>query len=156
MVQDNGQDSFQLDVLVTDDGVVAKTATVSVNIVVADANDNAPQFAEKIYTAQIFEDADVGSPVATVSAKDPDKEANGEVVYEAVSSEDRFTVDRDTGVVALALPLDREVRDVYEVVVTARDKGDPVMSSTAKVSLLLSKAPRKTKHITFLFYHYDE
>ena len=132
LVQDNGQDSFQLDVLVTDDGVVAKTASVSVNIVVADANDNAPQFAEKTYTAEIFENADVGSPVATVSAKDPDKEANGEVVYEVDANQAVFTVDRDTGVVALALPLDREEAGVYEVVVTARDKGDPVMSSSAK------------------------
>ena len=46
-----------------------------------DQNDNPPQFGEKIYSAEIFENADVGTPVVTVTAKDLDKESNGEVVY---------------------------------------------------------------------------
>ena len=67
--------------MVSDDGVVPKTASVSVSVVVLDQNDNPPQFGEKIYSAEIFESADVGTPVVTVTAKDLDKESNGEVVY---------------------------------------------------------------------------
>ena len=135
LIQENGQDTFQLEVLVKDDGIVRKTATVSVNIIVIDQNDNKPVFTEHIYSTWVAEDAKIGTELITLSAKDIDKEENGRVIYAMKSDQAEFIIDPQTGIVTLAAHIDREERDTFEMIVVATDKGEPSLSSEATLRI---------------------
>lgn len=54
-----------------------------------------------------------GAPVYTLQAEDPE----GSKLHYSISGE-HFTVDRDTGVVVLRRPLDREAQDIIEVIIS--------------------------------------
>jgi hypothetical protein len=73
LILDLGRDAFQLDVVVSDNGVARRSATVPVNVVVADQNDNRPEFAESLYAVSVSEGAKVGADVVALRAKDVDK-----------------------------------------------------------------------------------
>jgi len=66
----------------------------------------------------------VGSTVLSVRATDQDSGKNGEVFYSILNShdiDDTFRIDSSTGVITTKLPLDREKRDEYTVLVQAND-----------------------------------
>ena len=64
---------------------------------------------------QINEDTPVGSIVYTLKGIDPE----GVKVTYTISG-DHFSVTRETGVITLRAPLDREVEELIEVVVTVQ------------------------------------
>ena len=64
---------------------------------------------------QIAEDTAVGSIVYTLKGIDPE----GVKVTYTISG-DHFSVTRETGVITLRAPLDREVEELIEVVVTVQ------------------------------------
>ncbi|XP_011505905.1 PREDICTED: cadherin-23 [Ceratosolen solmsi marchali] len=59
-----------------------------------------------------------GAPVYTLQAEDPE----GSRLHYSISGE-HFTVDRETGVVVLRRPLDREAQDLIEVIISITDEG---------------------------------
>lgn len=73
LILDLGRDSFQLDVIVSDNGVVKRSTTVPMNVVVVDKNDNPPEFGETFYTVAVSEAAKVGFDIIALRAKDIDK-----------------------------------------------------------------------------------
>lgn len=113
LIRELGRDSFQLDVVISDNGVFRRSTSVAVNVVVVDKNDNAPEFSETFYEASISENAKVGSDVLTVHAKDIDKDSNGDVSYSFKNStaEHPFMIDSSSGLISLAGKLDREKID---------------------------------------------
>jgi hypothetical protein len=113
LIRELGRDSFQLDVVVSDNGVFRRSTSVAVNVVVVDKNDNAPEFSETFYDAAISENAKVGSDVVTVHAKDIDKDANGDVTYSFKNStaDHPFKIDPTSGLVSLTGKVDRETTD---------------------------------------------
>ena len=66
---------------------------------------------------EITEDTAVGSVVYTLQGIDPE---GANVLY--TISGDHFSVNRNTGVITLIAPLDREVKDLLDVVVTIQDE----------------------------------
>ena len=59
--------------------------------------------------------------------------------YNFVDSADgHFTIDEMEGVVSLARPLDREIRDSYILTVRAIDQGVPPLSSTTQLTVTVS------------------
>jgi hypothetical protein len=113
LIRELGRDSFQLDVVISDNGVFRRSTPVSVNVVVVDKNDNAPEFSENFYEAAISEGAKVGTDILTVHAKDIDKDSNGDVMYsfKNLTTEHPFKIDQSSGLVSLAGKLDREATD---------------------------------------------
>ena len=69
---------------------------------------------------EITEDTAVGSVVYTLQGIDPE---GANVLY--TISGDHFSVNRNTGVITLRAPLDREVEDLLDVVVTIQDENFP-------------------------------
>ena len=54
------QTSFDLEVIVSDLGLVSKSTIANVIIAITDENDNSPQFNKDLYEATISEDAKIG------------------------------------------------------------------------------------------------
>lgn len=130
---------YILVVQATDGGEPALSSTVTVYCNVVDLNDNAPIFEAGPNAIDIMENVTVGSPVLTVTAQDLDSGDNGRVVYAVVGGDD----DGDFGVAANGTiftqrPLDREEKQLYNLVLSATDSPLPParpLSSTVQVSL---------------------
>ncbi|XP_046748553.1 fat-like cadherin-related tumor suppressor homolog isoform X2 [Diprion similis] len=108
-----------------------------VRVTVDDVNDNPPKFALSSYAVKIREDVPTWSVVAVVSATDPDEGPGGIVEYflsdAAMNGEGFFKIDRVSGTIRTAQPLDFEERQVHSLSITARDRGEPPMSAETVV-----------------------
>lgn len=93
---------------------------------VSDVNDNAPKFELPDYQAHnVDEDISLGTSILKVKATDADSGANAEIEY--LVSDDHFSVDTN-GIIVNNKQLDADNNNAYyEFVVTARDKGMPVL-----------------------------
>ncbi|KAK0142930.1 Protocadherin Fat 2 [Merluccius polli] len=110
--------AFQLQVKASDRGLprhLHSVATVTVDVVSLD--DYQPVFLSSEYTAQLPESLAVGSEVLSVSALGGDDGGGDQILYSIVAGNDdgRFLLDRHTGLLTLAGPLDYEVRREYYV-----------------------------------------
>uniref|UniRef100_A0A8B9TPG7 Cadherin EGF LAG seven-pass G-type receptor 2 n=1 Tax=Anas platyrhynchos TaxID=8839 RepID=A0A8B9TPG7_ANAPL len=126
-------EAFELLVEATDQGQEPgpRSATATVRIVVEDDNDNAPQFSEKRYIAQVPEDVAPNSAVLRVTATDRDKGSNALVHYSIVSGNTRghFYIDAQTGALDVVSPLDYEASKEYTLRIRAQDGGRPPLSN---------------------------
>lgn len=82
---------------------------------------------KNVYTAFIKEDTAIGKVVYRIVAYDGDKGYNGKLWFTIVSGNDDscFIVDTQSGVISLALPLDRERKSFYLIVIKISDLGSP-------------------------------
>ena len=101
-----------------------------------DANDHAPEFQDASYDVRVQENVPRGTPILRVRATDGDAGANGDITYSISPStsklvRDIFDIDSETGQVHLRSELDREVKDVHKIWITARDKASSSPSETS-------------------------
>ncbi|KAM5292012.1 cadherin EGF LAG seven-pass G-type receptor 3 isoform 2-T2 [Ctenodactylus gundi] len=126
-------ESYELVVEASDQGQDPgpRSATVRVHITVLDENDNAPQFSEKRYVAQVREDVRPHTVVLRITATDRDKDANGLVHYNIISGNSRghFAIDSLTGEIQVVAPLDFEAEREYALRIRAQDAGRPPLSN---------------------------
>ena len=120
--------SYDLVIYVVDGGQPPLTGSVTVKILVDDANDNRPEFDSPQYEASIREDAPVGSVLIRVKATDADDGTNGHVTYEFSERtfeeySEIFTMDSLTGEIILKDHLDFEATSVFMLTVLAYDGG---------------------------------
>uniref|UniRef100_A0A8C2SPN7 Protocadherin Fat 4 n=1 Tax=Coturnix japonica TaxID=93934 RepID=A0A8C2SPN7_COTJA len=103
-------------------------------VTVVDVNDNAPEFEQDPFIAEIVENL---SPrkLLTVAAVDRDSGLNGQLIYEIIegNTENSFNINRATGEIRSVRPLDREKLSRYTLTIKASDKGTPLQSTTVKV-----------------------
>uniref|UniRef100_A0A663MGM7 Protocadherin Fat 4 n=1 Tax=Athene cunicularia TaxID=194338 RepID=A0A663MGM7_ATHCN len=103
-------------------------------VTVIDVNDNAPEFEQDPFIAEIVENL---SPrkILTVAAVDRDSGLNGQLNYEIIegNTENSFSINRATGEIRSVRPLDREKLSRYILTIKASDKGTPLQSTTVKV-----------------------
>uniref|UniRef100_A0A8C1GH09 Cadherin domain-containing protein n=1 Tax=Cyprinus carpio TaxID=7962 RepID=A0A8C1GH09_CYPCA len=129
------QGEYNLILTAFDGGSPQKTGTLKINIIVLDANDNAPVFSQSVYTALVAENAPMGSLVLKVSATDADQGTNKQVSYSFSESSDsildKFNIDLTNGDITVIGPLDFEKSKKYELNVVATDIGG--LTDTAKV-----------------------
>lgn len=138
LLQTTGQAFINLDVLVHDNGVTRLKDKAQVVIHITDVNDETPKFLKSSYTAQISEDAAVGSQVIRVTASDIDEDLNGDIIYyiKEGNEGDAFKVDVTTGQITLEKMLDRENRDRYNLQIVAQDMAEKhSLSSSAAVTI---------------------
>uniref|UniRef100_T1IXK9 Cadherin domain-containing protein n=1 Tax=Strigamia maritima TaxID=126957 RepID=T1IXK9_STRMM len=110
-------------VLATDSGIPPKASVVNVSVQVLDENDNNPIFEQSETNFSIPEDADPGTKVGVIRAKDADSGVYGKITYllDKKTSVGKFTIDPNLGVLVVADKLDRETRDNYNLIVEAWD-----------------------------------
>ncbi|ELU08813.1 hypothetical protein CAPTEDRAFT_226075 [Capitella teleta] len=150
------RDLYQMTIAALDGGVPARTGTLALTISVQDVNDHPPQFTQPLFTAEVEENAASGEVVTSVAAVDEDEGENGVIVYsfDAKTVQDYggvFSIDSQTGLVTVTGELDREDREMYELLVTAQDKQGVWLPSEAKVRVTVldqnDNAPLVTIHV---------
>ncbi|ELK02990.1 protocadherin beta-14 [Pteropus alecto] len=118
---------LRLILIALDGGSPPRSGTTLVLIKVLDINDNAPEFPQKLYEAQILEDTPIGSWIITITAKDLDAGYYGKISYMFFhASEDirkTFEINPTSGEVHLRSSLDFEVIQSYIINIQATDGG---------------------------------
>ncbi|NWS88604.1 PCDBF protein, partial [Toxostoma redivivum] len=129
------QAEMTFSVIAVDGGSPPRSGTTEIDVLVLDANDNAPICTQEEYIKQVLENTPEGSVVLTVLATDQDAGVNGDISYElgetVGESELAFVIDPRTGEIKLTKPLDFEAAQTHELSVRATDGGG--LSAICKV-----------------------
>ncbi|CAB1325297.1 unnamed protein product, partial [Coregonus sp. 'balchen'] len=136
---------YNITITATDEGSPPLSSSKSVQLSVADVNDNPPVFEEQSYKAHVTENNKPGAPVCSVTARDPDWRQNGTVIYSLLPGEVNgvpvssfLSVNGDTGVIHAVRSFDYEQFRSFKVHVVARDNGSPPLSSNITVSVFIT------------------
>ncbi|XP_071382560.1 protocadherin gamma-A12-like [Centroberyx affinis] len=147
---------YNITITATDEGSPPLSSSKSVQLSVADVNDNPPVFEEQSYSAYVTENNKPGSTLCSVTARDPDWRQNGTVIYSLLPGEVNGTplsfyisINGDTGVIHAVRSLDYEQFRSFEVHVMARDNGSPPLSSNVTVSVFITDANDNSPQILY-------
>ncbi|XP_040903623.1 protocadherin beta-15-like [Toxotes jaculatrix] len=147
---------YNITITATDEGSPPLSSSKSVQLSVADINDNPPVFEEQSYSAYVSENNKPGSTLCSVSARDPDWRQNGTVIYSLLSGEvngapvsSYVSVNGDTGVIHAVRSFDYEQFRSFKVQVMARDNGSPPLSSNVTVSVFISDVNDNSPQILY-------
>ncbi|KAM9377514.1 uncharacterized protein KZ484_009838 [Pholidichthys leucotaenia] len=131
------QEEHKLTLTAYDGGHPQKSGSVKINVLVLDANDNAPLFSQAVYRVAIPENAPKGTAFLKVTATDNDKGTNEEVTFSfsqhTSSASSLFNIDPNTGDMTVIGALDYEKAKHYEIDIEATDKGG--LTDTSKVQI---------------------
>lgn len=151
--------SYGLVIEAYDGGSPPLKGSMTVNVTVLDVNDNQPTFNQSRYYANVPENATVATSILRVYATDVDDGDNGRVEYSISrrqsDKEGYFVVDRHTGVISVNRPLDYETRQVHELVVVAKDRGDQPLETTAFVTVRVVDVNDNQPNINVIFLSDD-
>lgn len=129
--------NYTLNVVATDTGTPPLHASRTINLEVTDINDNAPEFEQQVYHANVMEVSDPGTSVIQVIANDKDEGNNSAITYSLLESPDThsgwFQIDSRSGLVTTRAHVDCETDPVPQLTVIATDNGFPPLSSSAIV-----------------------
>ena len=125
------QTLYALSVSAVDFGTPPRTSYVGVNVSVLDINNHNPEFTERSYEVDVFENITIGSFLTRTRATDPDAT---NITYQiTVNVQDDnvslFSINSTTGEIFTAAIIDREFADTLEILVSAIDSGYPVQRS---------------------------
>uniref|UniRef100_A0A665TR51 Protocadherin-17-like n=1 Tax=Echeneis naucrates TaxID=173247 RepID=A0A665TR51_ECHNA len=135
---------IELVIQAEDRGSPPLSSTSTIRIGVVDQNDNYPYIT---FPSLLNDSADIPLPfnapagylALRVSAEDWDDGMNSELSYQIVQGDSKlFTINKDTGEIALKQWLTAEVGDVLEIKVAVRDKGRSPLSSSATIRFVVS------------------
>ena len=97
------------------------------------ANDNAPTFASQSVSISLKETQPVGSIVYIAAALDFDAGLNGVMSYNLVDPSLTFLINSNTGLLTLNKLLIYEQRSVYNLTITAQDRGTTPLSTNMSI-----------------------
>uniref|UniRef100_A0A674CIV0 Protocadherin-related 15a n=1 Tax=Salmo trutta TaxID=8032 RepID=A0A674CIV0_SALTR len=123
-------------IVTASDGNPGGTSTTTVNIVVTDVNDNNPKFDLTLPRNLTVQEEEANTFVGQVTVTDPDAGANGLVRYRIVNHPGVFTIN-ENGSIFTAVPLDRELRSRYDLIVEASDAAVDPRRTTFTLSVLV-------------------
>ncbi|XP_063204871.1 protocadherin alpha-2-like isoform X1 [Chroicocephalus ridibundus] len=142
---------YEVEVRAEDGGSPPLRASRGVRVPVSDVNDNAPAFAQAVYTVLARENNAAGAELARVWARDPDEAGNGRVSYSVWeggvggassgggwrSASSYVSVDAESGRLWALRPLDYEEVQVLQFEVRAVDAGEPSLCGNATVQVFV-------------------
>ncbi|KAM6923460.1 uncharacterized protein FYW49_005909 [Xenentodon cancila] len=135
------EDGYEIEIQASDNGLAPLTSERSVIIKIVDVNDNAPEIEVTSFSSLIPEDSKPGTTVALISLNDLDSGLNGKV-FCSVNEDSSFTLlsslkDNMFSLVTKS-PLDREKLSQYDLTITAKDGGEPALSTEKTISVEVS------------------
>ncbi|CAH1802941.1 unnamed protein product, partial [Owenia fusiformis] len=131
---------YKIVVAAEDTGIPVRSDTATATITVLDNNDNPPAFTSDSYTLYVSENTPLLSIVGTITATDPDINNNGAIQYEiseVISGFNNFIIDSAMGVIKTNHVLNREHTHRYELRCIAKDNGEPVLTGTTTVTIIV-------------------
>ncbi|XP_007937235.1 protocadherin gamma-A11 [Orycteropus afer afer] len=136
--------NYNITLTATDQGSPPLSTETHISLNVADDNDNPPAFLHPTYSAYIPENNPRGSSIFSVTAHDPDSKDNARVIYSLAEDTIQGTplssyisINSDTGVLYALRSFDYEQFRDLQLWVTARDSGDPPLSSNVSLRLFV-------------------
>ena len=119
--------TYVLTVKATDKGDPPMTGTATVRVYTENKNDEAPNFSQDLYTANVYDRAEPNTLVTTVVASDRDGDNIHYGFAGGGTTSVMFTIEERTGVIRVINPPGEYFiefdKDKYELNVTARDDG---------------------------------
>lgn len=152
-------DHYELIIVAVDGGSDPRTGSLTVNVEVADENDNSPQFYKDVYDVSLREDRDVGFQVIQLTATDKDIGANGQVAYKfnvrqsfLAEINEYFMINETTGKITLKNKLSQNTKKSFNITVDASDQGKPpkVSQCIVRVSIIDFENNKPLVRITLL------
>ncbi|XP_068182544.1 protocadherin alpha-3-like [Antennarius striatus] len=135
------KDIYQIEIEASDKSLLPLTTEKSVIIKIVDINDNAPEIEVTSFSSSIPEDSRPGTTVALISVNDLDSGLNGKVIC-SMDENVPFMLTPSTKDKMYSLvtksPLDREKQSQYDLTVSAKDAGQPPLSSEKTISVVVS------------------
>ncbi|XP_063784867.1 protocadherin alpha-5-like isoform X2 [Pseudophryne corroboree] len=131
---------FEIQVDAVDKGDHPMVGHCKLLVTVVDVNDNPPEMLVTSLSVPVPEDSPKGTTVAIISIHDKDSGTNGKVNCQ-IAEHTPFKINPAfMGDFSLTVngPLDREMKDEYEVVITAKDEGYPSLSVSKLVRVDIS------------------
>ncbi|XP_061786575.1 protocadherin alpha-3-like [Nerophis lumbriciformis] len=135
------RNNYEIEIQASDKAIAPLTTEKSVIIKIVDINDNAPEIEVTSFSSSIPEDSRPGTTVALISVNDLDSGLNGKVIC-SIGEDVPFVLspslqDKMYSLVTKS-PLDREKMSKYDILVVARDAGQPALSSEKTISVFIS------------------
>eukprot|EP00079_Xenopus_tropicalis_P009493 XP_002933607.2 PREDICTED: protocadherin-20-like [Xenopus tropicalis] len=127
--------SYTVIVLASDHGSPAQNGSCTVIITILDQNDNMPIFLTNEFTFSVPENLSRHGTVGIINVTDADSGLNGEISLSMLNTTMPFSVDKN--IILLEGYLDYESEYKYELWIEAHDKGNPPLSSTVKVNIMV-------------------
>ncbi|XP_052469757.1 cadherin-23 [Carassius gibelio] len=136
--------SYRLVVIATDRGTPSLSGTATLTVVLDDVNDSRPRFIRPVQTISVNESTPPGEVVATLTAEDPDLRPRLEYYIISVEAKDdgnnpvdglqqSFGIDFHTGAVFVRNPLNRELVNTFEIIVSVHDNASDVIDMSVSV-----------------------
>ncbi|XP_070769975.1 protocadherin gamma-A4 [Enoplosus armatus] len=136
------QPEYNITVTATDAGSPSLSSVKVITIVVNDINDNPPTFTQSEYNANILENQPVGTFVMKLKAEDSDDGTHAKILYQISGDTNSevssfLTINSETGELFTSRLFDYEQSVHFQIKVTARDGGDPPLSTTCDVNVFI-------------------
>ncbi|KAM6970544.1 protocadherin gamma-A11-like [Aplochiton taeniatus] len=138
--------SFKVQVVARDNGSPPLSSNVTVSVFITDENDNSPQIlypapeGNSLMTEMVPKAALAGSLVSKVIAVDADSGQNAWLAYQIVKSTDPglFTIGLHSGEIRVKRDISESDNMKQNLVISVKDNGQPSLSTTCAVYLLIS------------------
>ncbi|XP_074147737.1 protocadherin gamma-A2 isoform X14 [Sminthopsis crassicaudata] len=149
---------YNITVRAEDFGKPALSTDTHILLQVADINDNPPTFGQLTYSVYIQENNPRGASIYSLTAHDPDSEQNALVTYsimetnlplEASPVSSIVSINAETGILYALCSFDYEQSREFQLRVTARDSGDPPLSSNVSLTLFILDQNDNTPEILY-------
>ncbi|XP_068133139.1 protocadherin-23 [Hyperolius riggenbachi] len=134
------KDLYELHLLASDSGSPPLQTLKTLLFRISDVNDQVPLFSQPNgYQVMVSESSPPGTAILNLNAKDLDEEGpNSSVVYTLLDNTSSvFMLDPYTGVLSITGILDFETETVINLVALATDQGEPPLSSTCQVTVMI-------------------
>ncbi|XP_004586550.2 protocadherin gamma-C5 isoform X15 [Ochotona princeps] len=135
---------YSIELLASDAGSPPLHTQLIIRLNISDVNDNAPRFAQQLYTAYIPENRPPGSLLCTVAASDPDAGENARLTYSILGTQIQGApassfvyVNPEDGRVFAQRTFDYELLQMLQIMVGVRDMGSPPLSANASLHLFV-------------------
>ncbi|XP_051829659.1 protocadherin gamma-A4-like [Antechinus flavipes] len=135
---------YNVTVTATDGGSPPLSTDTHISLHIEDINDNPPTFVLTFYSVYVMENNPRGTSIYSLTARDPDIEENSHVTYSIVddtvlgaSLSSYVSINSETGILYALRSFDYEQFRELKLIVTAKDSGDPPLSSNVSLTLFI-------------------
>ena len=129
-------------IVATDRGTPSRTTQNSVEVAIADSNDNPPILTDTKYSKGLLEDFNTGATVFIFNATDRDSGMFGEIQFELIGTFSEFVVDLENGILSSTGLFIGQIGRTFDFQIRAFDNGGvtPTLSDTENIHIVVISA----------------